>query len=65
MFTAGKMVAEESMDRILGVTQTMKERINQSSSDLQDRFYNNYREFLQSELSKLDEKENNDIIEER
>jgi hypothetical protein len=59
------MVAEESMDRILGVTQTMKERINQSSSDLQDRFYNNYREFLQSELSKLDEKENNDIIEER
>ena len=61
MFTAGKMVAEESMDRILGVTQTMKERISQGSSDLQERFYHNYKEFLQSELSKLEEKENDDI----
>jgi DNA-binding PadR family transcriptional regulator len=64
MFTAGKLVAEESMDRILGVTQAMKERMSQGSSDLQERFYKNYREFLQSELSKLNEKENKIVSEE-
>jgi parvulin-like peptidyl-prolyl isomerase len=64
MFTAGKLVAEESMDRILGVTQAMKERMNQRSSELQGRFYEKYREFLQSELSKLEEKENDNVNEE-
>ena len=58
MFTAGKMVAEESMDRILGVTQAMKERMSQGSSEIQERFYEKYREFLRSELSKLEEKDN-------
>ena len=61
MFTAGKLVAEESMDRILGVTQNMKERMSQRSTDIQARFYHNYNEFLQSELSKLEERENDDI----
>jgi DNA-binding PadR family transcriptional regulator len=58
MFTAGKLVAEESMDRILGVTHAMKERMSQGSSELQGRFYEKYKDFLQSELSKL---EQNDI----
>jgi DNA-binding PadR family transcriptional regulator len=65
MFTAGKLVAEESMDRILGVTQTMKDRINQSSSDLQERFYHNYKEFLQNELRKIEDKKINDASEGR
>jgi DNA-binding PadR family transcriptional regulator len=64
MFTAGKLVAEESMDRILGVTQAMKERMNQGSKDLQERFYHNYKEFLQNELNKLERRENDDISEE-
>ncbi len=58
MFTAGKLVAEESMDRILGVTQAMKERMSQRSSELQERFNEKYREFLQTELSKLEENDN-------
>ena len=58
MFTAGKLVAEESMDRILGVTQAMKERMSQSSSELRTRFYENYREFLQNELIKIEESKN-------
>ena len=58
MFTAGKLVAEESMDRILGVTLAMKERMSQRSSELQGRFNEKYREFLQSELSKLEENDN-------
>ena len=64
MFTAGKLVAEESIDRILGVTQIMKERMSQGSSELQERFYEKYKEFLQSELGKLKEKENDNISEE-
>lgn len=58
MFTASKLVAEESMDRILGVTQAMKERMSQGSSEIQERFYVKYREFLQSELNKLGENDN-------
>lgn len=54
MFTAGKLLAEESMDRILGVTEMMKERVNAGSSDLQDRFYTKYRAFLESELEKME-----------
>ena len=41
------------MDRILGVTDMVKERVNTSSSDLQDRFYTKYRAFLESELEKF------------
>ena len=64
MFTASKLVVEESMDRILGVTQAMKERMSQGSSEIQERFYEKYRDFLQTELSKLEEKENNNVSEE-
>jgi DNA-binding PadR family transcriptional regulator len=56
MFTAGKMLAEESMDRILHVTQSMKESISSSSSEFQDKFYSRYRAFLLSELEKLEKK---------
>ena len=63
LFSAGKLVAEESMDRILGVTQTMKDRVSQGSTELQDRFYSNYKEFLLSELTKLESKETRNGIE--
>lgn len=53
MYTTTKLVAEESMDRIHNVTTTMKQRINQNSTELQDRFYAKYRTFLQNELDKL------------
>lgn len=55
MFTAGKLLAEESMDRILSVTYVMKDRVSKGSSDLQDRFYRNYKVFLESELEKLEQ----------
>ena len=57
MFTAGKMLAEESMDRILSVTHVMKDRVSGGSSDLQDRFYRNYKVFLESELEKLEQRQ--------
>lgn len=54
MFTAGKMLAEESMDRILNVTEMMKERMSDGSAELQSRFYTKYKAFLESELEKLE-----------
>ena len=57
MYTTTKLAAEESMDRIQGVTHTMKQRINHSSTELQDRFYAKYKTFLLNELTKLEEKE--------
>ena len=55
MYTTTKLAAEESMDRIQGVTHTMKQRINHSSAELQDRFYAKYKTFLLNELTKLEE----------
>ncbi len=57
MYTTTKLIAEESMDRIQGVTTTMKTRINHSSTDLQDRFYTKYKTFLLNELTKLEDKD--------
>jgi DNA-binding PadR family transcriptional regulator len=57
MFTAGKLLAEESMDRILGVTQIMKERVSSGSADLQERFYVRYKAFLENELEKIERAE--------
>lgn len=57
MFSKGKMLAEESMDRILYITNVIKERVSDGSSDLQNRFYANYKDFLENELKKLEELE--------
>lgn len=57
MFTVGKMLAEESMDRILSVTEMMKERMTEGSSELQEKFYASYRDFLERELEKLKEQQ--------
>ena len=58
MFTAGKLITEEAMDRINNVTSQMKERVARDSEDLQERFYENYRSFLESELEKMRTREN-------
>lgn len=60
VFTAGKMLAEESMDRILSVTEMMKKRISDGSMDLQMRFYSRYKTFLESELEKLEAEHHED-----
>jgi DNA-binding PadR family transcriptional regulator len=57
MFTAGKLLAEESMDRILGFTQIVKENIGSGSDELQQRFYARYKTFLENELEKIHQSE--------
>lgn len=55
MLTKGKMIAEESLDRIVAFTSIIKDRVRDGSADFQDRFNEKYHEFLRSELNKLEE----------
>jgi len=55
MFTKGKLLAEESVDRIMAVTSTIKEHVSDGSTEIQNRFNKSYRNFLIGELEKLDE----------
>ena len=57
MYTTGKILAEESIDRITELTTIVKERVASGSSEIQERFNENYRKFLISELEKLDSQE--------
>jgi DNA-binding PadR family transcriptional regulator len=58
MLTKGKMIAEESLDRIVAFTSIIKDRVKDGSADFQDRFNEKYHEFLRSELKKLERTEN-------
>ena len=64
MLTAGKFLAEESLDRITAVTSKVHETIDKSSKDLQKRFYAGYREFLESELKRLEKEQRGEPEEE-
>lgn len=57
MFAAGRLLAEESIDRITAVISMVKDMIAKSSTDLQKRFFVKYRSFLESELEKLGERQ--------
>ena len=54
MFKKGKMLVEESMDRILSVTSRIKEQVGKGSIEFQRKFYSNYKNFLESELQKIE-----------
>ena len=56
MLKTGRLLAEESLDRITAVTATAQEAVAKSSKDLQRSFYTKYRAFLESELRRLEEK---------
>lgn len=55
LFTTGKYLAEDALDRIMVVTTRAHEMVSRSSKDLQRRFYEKYRVFLESELKRLEE----------
>ena len=55
VFTAGKFLAEDALDRIMAVTLKVHEMVAKGSEDLQRSFYSKYRAFLESELKKLEE----------
>ncbi|EMR74278.1 hypothetical protein MCGE09_00520 [Thaumarchaeota archaeon SCGC AB-539-E09] len=54
ILSKGKMIAEESLDRIVAFTSIVKDRVRGGSADLQDSFDEKYYEFLMSELKRLE-----------
>ncbi|TRO53802.1 PadR family transcriptional regulator [Candidatus Bathyarchaeota archaeon] len=53
MYTTGKFIAEESMDRIGVVVSSVKDRVGKKSEEAQQRFDEMYEEFLTGELERL------------
>ena len=53
MYTAGKFIAEEAMDRIGVVISGAKDRMGKKSKETQQRFDEMYEEFLLNELERL------------
>jgi DNA-binding PadR family transcriptional regulator len=53
VYTTGKILAEESIDRITELTTIVKDRVASGSAEIQERFNENYKQFLISELEKL------------
>jgi len=56
VYTAGKFLAEETIDRITSLSMSLRERLNRKSVDVQEKFDEMYEEFLLSELERLNSK---------
>lgn len=54
LFSVGKILAEDALDRIMSVTSMVQERVGKSSRDLQKSFYDKYKAFLESELERIE-----------
>lgn len=60
MFAAGKFLAEEAVDRIVSVTESMRDRAATGSIELEKRFNSRYRDFLRNELKRLEGSDNSE-----
>lgn len=63
MFTAGKLLADEAVDRISSVSSTVWGRITNRSGEVQQQFEEKYEEFLLRELEELNRKKTEKTIE--
>ena len=61
MFTAGKFLAEEALDRISSVTATMRSKVGKRSGEAQQQFDEKYEAFLLQELDKLKSRKTQNI----
>lgn len=57
LFSVGKILAEDALDRIMSVTAMVQETVGKSSKDLQKSFYDKYKAFLESELERIEKKQ--------
>jgi DNA-binding PadR family transcriptional regulator len=53
VYSKGKFVAEEAIDRISGVTSSVWDRVTQRSGNAQQSFEEKYEEFLYNELERI------------
>ena len=56
LFSVGKILAEDALDRIMSVTAMVQETVGKSSKDLQKSFYDKYKAFLESEMERIEKK---------
>lgn len=56
MYSKGKFVAEEAINRINGVTSSVWERVTKRSGTAQQSFEEKYEEFLRNELERINER---------
>ena len=63
-YSTGKLLVEDSMDRIMGLVGVVKDRVSDSSVELQGKFDEKYRIFLVNELEKMNNSQNESKLEE-
>lgn len=63
MFTTGKFLADEAVDRISSVSATVWDKITNRSSDVQQRFTEKYEKFLLHELEMLNQRKTEKTLE--
>jgi DNA-binding PadR family transcriptional regulator len=56
MYSKGKFVAEEAVNRISGVTSSVWDRVTERSGAAQQSFEEKYEEFLRNELERIDKR---------
>jgi DNA-binding PadR family transcriptional regulator len=62
VYSAGKFLAEETIDRITNYNESLRVRITQKSGEVQEKFDMMYEEFLLRELQRLKTKKSENII---
>ncbi|OYT55689.1 MAG: PadR family transcriptional regulator [Candidatus Hecatellales archaeon ex4484_218] len=55
--TTGKILVEETLDKIVGLTKFFHENLKKFSLETQEKLLTKYKEFLEKELEKIKEKE--------
>lgn len=63
MFTAGKFLAEEALDRISSVTTTVRGKVGKRSDEAQQQFEEKYEAFLLQELEKVKSRKTSKTLE--
>lgn len=58
-YSTGKLLVEDSMDRIIGLVGVVKARVSNGSVELQNRFNEKYHIFLLNELEKMNKESEN------
>lgn len=63
VYTAGKFLAEETIDRITSINISLRNRVSRKSDEAQKKFDEMYEDFLLNELERIRVKKSKEVIE--
>ncbi len=63
IFSTGRLLADEALDRITYVTSMARDKMAQRSRDAQERFEEMYEEFLVAELERIQREKDESTLE--